>query len=397
MLVSQVLYVMIMHGRCSALVELDSVEARDRFLAHYSEHPHALRHESWAKPAVASIGAPRSKDPQPPEMHSEEVVRREVKRCIDQLVRDVATDFSNYRRKVRRLAREEHNKELRKLEQEARERADGVEADAEDAGDNICWDFVKRGGRCPRGDQCRFVHKSLPISSLPMKHRFLITHDAFTPRKEISQNKVRINNLLTDLTRHLPNRRCLTLDGPNCNTVTALRRCEVQPREAADIVVPSVSTQTFQAIRDQGLCTSYLGSIRLYLDSHGGERFGLIYLDYCSRLGAGWTSIEKSPPADIQRVFELQFCDERGCVLAICLCDEERKPESFDTTALDAPQMLRHLVAVHAARHQRVAVPYTHRIEYEGHFVELFLVGAAEHMDTWLAQTVGDATAKFMH
>lgn len=49
------------------------------------------------------------------------------------------------------------------------------------------------------------------------------------------------------------NRRCLVLDGGQCNTVRALRATDT-PREAADIVVPNNCTETYLAIQGTGLC-----------------------------------------------------------------------------------------------------------------------------------------------
>jgi hypothetical protein len=52
------------------------------------------------------------------------------------------------------------------------------------------------------------------------------------------------------------------------------------------------------------------------------RQFGLIYLDYCCRLKAGYKSVEKSPIADIQSMFKYRVFDDRGCVLAVCLCQD---------------------------------------------------------------------------
>jgi hypothetical protein len=54
-------------------------------------------------------------------------------------------------------------------------------------------------------------------------------------------------------------------------------------------------------------------------------RFGLVYLDYCSRLTAGYMSIEKCPQADIEALFKYRCLSLTGSVLAVCFCRSELK------------------------------------------------------------------------
>ena len=164
------------------------------------------------------------------------------------------------------------------------------------------------------------------------------------------------------------NKRCLILDGSQCNTVKMFLNCEKHSRTFEDIVVPNYCSSTFNLIRASKLCTPYLGSVRAYFDDYcmndtvkfkrntvdvkscdGGSekesdgsvskvnnnnndynnsnnsnsnngnnnnnnnkndnKFGFIYLDYCCRLNAGFKSVEKNPVKDIQCLFEYGLFD----------------------------------------------------------------------------------------
>ena len=36
---------------------------------------------------------------------------------------------------------------------------------------DICWDFVKSGGKCYRGDSCQYTHEMVPLHQIPVKLR----------------------------------------------------------------------------------------------------------------------------------------------------------------------------------------------------------------------------------
>jgi len=100
--------------------------------------------------------------------------------------------------------------------------------------------------------------------------------------------------------------------------------------------------------------TAYYGSLRAYLDSEyfhrwnnyrnkmlegnlmarevsEKERFGLIYLDYCSKLTCGFKSVEKNPIADIETLFKysiLSLDPGSHSILAVCFCISEDKNTS---------------------------------------------------------------------
>ena len=64
------------------------------------------------------------------------------------------------------------------------------------------------------------------------------------------------------------NKRCLILDGSQCNTVKMFLNCEKHSRTFEDIIVPNYCSSTFNLIRASKLCTPYLGSVRAYLDDY---------------------------------------------------------------------------------------------------------------------------------
>lgn len=53
---------------------------------------------------------------------------------------------------------------------------------------------------------------------------------------------------------------------------------------------------------------------------------------------AGKKNVEKSPAADLERLFTLGICDPGGCLLAICLREEK------EGSGIDAPKCLDDLV-----------------------------------------------------
>ena len=134
------------------------------------------------------------------------------------------------------------------------------------------------------------------------------------------------------------------LDGPASNTARSLRSCTTQMRAATDIVIPNYCFSTFEQIRDAGLGTAYYGSLRAYIDSlffrprstADSSSFGLVYLDYCSRLTAGFASVEKSPIADIGALFRYHCFGVPGrgrSLLAICFCREQQAEQEHGGAA----------------------------------------------------------------
>ena len=64
------------------------------------------------------------------------------------------------------------------------------------------------------------------------------------------------------------NKRCLILDGSQCNTVKTFLSCEKHSRTMKDIIVPNYCSSTFNLIKASNLCIPYLGSVRAYLDDY---------------------------------------------------------------------------------------------------------------------------------
>ena len=92
--------------------------------------------------------------------------------------------------------------------------------------DDVCWDFVRSGGKCPRGDACNFKHEvEVPLSALPCTQWDLRSEDSFPEAREGASEKAAVNALLVRLAAaRACNKRCLVLDGAHCHTAEALRQ-----------------------------------------------------------------------------------------------------------------------------------------------------------------------------
>lgn len=64
------------------------------------------------------------------------------------------------------------------------------------------------------------------------------------------------------------NKRCLILDGSQCNTVKMFLSCKKHSRTMKDIIVPNYCSSTFNLILASNICIPYLGSVRAYLDDY---------------------------------------------------------------------------------------------------------------------------------
>lgn len=54
------------------------------------------------------------------------------------------------------------------------------------------------GGKCYRGEQCRFLHEMVPVTDIPAKFRWYVQKDTFPAVREMSPDKAKINaELLT--------------------------------------------------------------------------------------------------------------------------------------------------------------------------------------------------------
>ena len=64
---------------------------------------------------------------------------------------------------------------------------------------DICWEYVVTGGKCYRGDTCRYAHEMVPISDIPTKFRWYVQKDTYPESRELSPDKARINDELFTL------------------------------------------------------------------------------------------------------------------------------------------------------------------------------------------------------
>ena len=183
-----------------------------------------------------------------------------------------------------------------------------------------------------------------------------------------------MNKWLPPLCEEVANKDCLVLDGSSCNSVQSLLSCTKQQRTKSNIYVPNICTATYEVIKGRDICIPYHGSIRAFLDTFSTQRFGLLYLDYCSRIGAGRGHIEKSPISDIEAIFRYGVCDTKGCVLVICICKEGAG------SSLDSPQLLRYVVSHYGSLYGYVVVPSIQRFDYAGTYTEVFNISTREYM-----------------
>ena len=184
--------------------------------------------------------------------------------CMASMIKEVVKRLDEENRMRRAIERRQHRQLLRELAAQA-----GAQVR-----DDVCWDFVLANGRasgCKRGAACPFVHELVPVHQLPASLRHYVVHaDSFTRQRESHEDKRRVNEALVRASAGLANRRCLVLDGAQCNSAKALLGCPAQGRRARDVVVPNSCTQTYLAIQAAGTCLAYHGSLRAFLDENAG-------------------------------------------------------------------------------------------------------------------------------
>jgi len=339
----------------------------------------------------------------PDEQH---VVYREVTRCMTNMLSNIMSRYNIERCKEKKTLCKRQLKEAESLQQ-------SNTGNKKSRCDSICYEFIATGGRCSKGDSCRNTHRDGSILELPVKYRCFETCNQFPLSREISQCKQDVNIMISRLSSNLANKRCLVLDGSSSNTARALRGCEVQSRRQCDIIIPNYCFATFEKIRELGgyfilqlfqlnyslslfFClafgTAFYGSLRAYLDlsyydtwKSGDQKvdessqFGLIYLDYCSRISAGYSSVEKCPIADIEAIFKYRSLSYIDGLLVICFCRSEedsvieRQSSSHDDDTLNNVLFK---CAEHAGYHLKHFAD--HNVEYGVVLVRVFAFTARD-------------------
>ena len=276
----------LLHGRGQCVLQFESTAEATAFLSHYAEQPLVMN----GKKLLCQRGA-ADISRTPVVMHRH--ILREVHHVLDDIVRKLVTAEAAENRRNRHKRQKRH----RKLLKEQRLASRGLLHDSEVAALNgggggagggesagagadqirhdICWDFVKSGGKCYRGDSCQYTHEMVPLHQIPVKLRFLMSEDTFPESREINPEKAAVNQTLAELSADVPNRRCLVLDGATCSSVRVLRGMGAEDsesaagsRQASDVVVPNVVTTTFLEIQKLQICEAFHGSLRVYMDSH---------------------------------------------------------------------------------------------------------------------------------
>ena len=270
-------------------------------------------------------------------------IRLEVERCVRDMVKRTIRRYSNQQRRLRILKRKRYKRMIR-----ATTTTDSIVKGKDDT--NVCWEYLQSGGTfCPRGDACRFEHRTTAsVDILPLSRRtMLASEDRYKNRTHSC--KRRVNEDLYEWSKSIPNRRCLVLDGPTCNTARTLRRERHEDVVAVSCCADTV-TSMIETIDREGIrATPYFGTIRSYIDREPSlttRPFGLVYLDYCctlkdlsassssaavdddvegmnlSRAGAARRraaalDVESSPRADLNDLIGRDVCDPKGCLLAV--------------------------------------------------------------------------------
>lgn len=308
----------------TALVEYATGQDAEKVVEYCFTHPLVVPGAAWRKcedlVVVSAGNQPYKPEKVKRSTEDQRCVQKAVADCISSMVKEVVKRESEENRVRRAIERKQHQALLREL---AKQAGGKVRED-------VCWDFVMANGRpegCKRGDSCKFVHELVPVHLMPLALRHFTVHgDTFPEQREAHAEKESVNAGLVEASAGLANKKCLVLDGAQCNSTKALLGCKQQQRQKEDVVVPNSCTQTYLAIKAAGLCLPYLGSLRAFIDENAAKqsqttadepsqlllhfrptrhwRFGLVYLDYCSSLDAGFRSIEKNPKEDIRALFE---------------------------------------------------------------------------------------------
>ena len=165
---------------------------------------------------------------------------------IDDIVRRIVTAEATENRRNRRARQKRHRKLLKEKRLASRgllhpseQAGGGGKADAGEGGEaggvdqirqDICWcvpalraaknpqrsicrsvdlsirrsdaahrDFVKSGGKCYRGDACRYTHEMVPLHQIPVKLRFLMAEDTFPESRQLDPEKAAVNDTLVSV------------------------------------------------------------------------------------------------------------------------------------------------------------------------------------------------------
>jgi len=374
---------MVVHGRGKAFVEMAEEDAGRVLVQSTSETGLFMRNNTSSTARRVRVALDPTRSRLTRDRSSDTRVRYEVKRCLADISKTIVKNIAEFNRLNRKRRRKEWHTLVNRASVSDSSRKD------------VCWDYVVSGGHCSRGSVCALSHRTdVGFHLVPASRRVLTCEDSFVALNENTAHKRIVNDALVCLTKDLSNRRALVLDGPGARTAKAL---VCSSRTSDDIVVPNICSQTYTSIQKTGVCRPFYGSLRVYMDGHPTDTYGLAYFDYCCRLHAGKRQIEKSPIADLKRLFELKMLDEHGAILCVTLRNEDEKEGTGDSDddvalptgiltrspemrAFNAPQNLRHLVCKFAALAGYVAVPHPSFYHYGRMYTEFFWVSGPSHI-----------------
>ena len=198
----------LLHGRGQCVLQLASTEEATAFLAYYADRPLVLN----GKKVLCQRGATDiSRTPIVVHRHILREVHHVRRPTIpiqvffhrivcgatslpDGLIQETVQVLDDIIRKLvqaeaaeNRRNRHKRQKRHRKLLKEQRLASRGLLYDSEAANvsgtpndtaaerdqirHDVCWDFVKTGGKCYRGTACQYAHEMVPLHQIPVKLR----------------------------------------------------------------------------------------------------------------------------------------------------------------------------------------------------------------------------------
>jgi len=195
----------------------------------------------------------------------------------------------------------------------------------------LCKEFVERG-ICSSRSWCIYAHppshkgmrrkrkrgsmKAMQQHAKKSKSVMVDTYPA--EKKRHCPHKRRSNEMLAELSGGILCKDALLLDAATALTSKRFISCGWDP---ANIHVPNPCDDTHRALKSSGVCTAYHCSLSEFLSKCGGgegpQRFGTIYLDYCSNMKS--RRFRTTPEEDLRKLFSLELLSPDGCVLAVTL------------------------------------------------------------------------------
>jgi hypothetical protein len=219
-----ILRIVLLHGRGQALVHIDSddkaIEELFKLLPASSPEERLLVVDGWSNPLILQRGKPRINSSLVPEANSlinrsyvalevgwnvndMKIITMEVNRALKRIVRQIVHEDNVNRETHRRENKRKFREDMRLIDMK-RHHGTNLSTDDEEGTQsasatmnmnrtNICWEYVRQGGRrmCCESSPCiakGLLHVLLPVSELPSHLRAFVLDDSFPLSREVSSN-----------------------------------------------------------------------------------------------------------------------------------------------------------------------------------------------------------------